>query len=154
MHKSSNKRITSNYRPVTILQLYQRLGYNRLWKFIDKNNLIFNGQYGFRKNHSTCMASLKFVDDIAFKLDNHVTAAALFLDLSKAFDTIDHQISLRKMHMYDVRGVALKWIQSYFSNRTQFVRCKSKDSSSRNINIGLRSATRVHLRTTSIPCIY
>ena len=101
MYKSGDSDIVSNYRPVSILpaisKIFERLVYNRLFNFINKHNLLYTGQYGFRKNHSTYMAALKFVDDIVCNLDNRASTVALFIDLSKAFDTINHSILLKKI---------------------------------------------------------
>lgn len=141
IYKSGSVDDLSNYRPVSILpaisKIFERLAYNRLSAFVNKSSLLYSGQYGFRKDHSTYMAALKVVDDIVCNLDNRISTVALFVDLSKAFDTINHNILERKLYIYGIRGVALSWIKSYLTNRKQYVRLEGKDSKFNNINMGV-----------------
>lgn len=106
IYKSGSVDDLSNYRPVSILpaisKIFERLAYNRLSAFVNKNSLLYSGQYGFRKDHSTYMAALKVVDDIVCNLDNRISTVALFVDLSKAFDTINHNILERKLYIYGI----------------------------------------------------
>ena len=88
---------------------------------MDSNNLFLNSQYGFRKNHSTEYAALEFVDRIAKDLEAKKVPLSVFIDLSKAFDTLDHGILLKKLKYYGIKGTALKWFESYLSNRQQMV---------------------------------
>ena len=78
-------------------------------------------QYGFRKNHSTCLAMLHLIDNITSSLDRKELVMGIFLDLSKAFDTVDHEILFDKLYFYGIRGIIYNWIKSYFHNRKQFV---------------------------------
>ena len=87
----------------------------------DKCNVKKTNQYGFRENHSTYMALLKIHDQISQEIDNYKSSIGLFLDLSKAFNTIDHHILLQKLENYDIRGNALKCVSSYLSERAQCV---------------------------------
>ena len=81
----------------------------------------FENQFGFRPNHSTNMTILKLVDQIANAADNNEITAGVFLDLSKAFDTLDHDILLKKLDTYGLRGIVLDWFRNYLTNRKQFV---------------------------------
>ena len=83
--------------------------------------ILYEGQYGFRKKKSTSMAIFELVEEITTAMDNSMSTVAVFIDLKKAFDTVDHNILLNKLEHYGIRGLALSWIQSYLTNRTQYV---------------------------------
>jgi retron-type reverse transcriptase len=95
--------------------------YKRLIYFLENNKLLFHGQFGFRSNHSTNHALLLITDKIQRAIENKEYACGIFLDLKKAFDTVDHKILLKKMEYYGVRGIANQWFSSYLINRKQFV---------------------------------
>ena len=105
--------------------------------YIDKNNLLNEKQFGFRPNHSTYMAIIELVDKIAYAVERNESTIGIFLDLSKAFDKINHDILLYKLEYYGFRGVALDWFKSYLSNRKQFVRYQMHDSNHKIINCGV-----------------
>ena len=104
----------------------------RSWYFF-----VYQLQFGFRKNHSTVLSLIYHVKKIATSIDQSEITAGVFLDLSKAFDTLDHQILFDKLEHYGVRGLALQWIKSYFSNRTQFVQINDTRSSEEIIRCGV-----------------
>ena len=85
------------------------------------NHLLYKSQYGFRKHHSTELASLELVDTIQRQLDLKLDPFAMFLDMSKAFDTLDHVILLQKLSFYGVQNTSLNLFKSYLSERSQFV---------------------------------
>ena len=111
--------------------------YNRLYNFLAEHNIISKKQYGFRENYSTYMAIIDLVDKISNNIDIKKHSIGIFLDLSKAFDTIDHQILLRKLQRYGVRGIACDWFKSYLENRVQYVSYNTKDSDYMKIMCGV-----------------
>ena len=94
---------------------------NRLLKFLNKNNILYKYQFGFRKNHSTTHAPTEVIDYIYKSLDEGNYVFGIYIDLKKAFHTEQHQILLRKLQHYGRRGIALEWFNSYLSNRKQLV---------------------------------
>ena len=123
--KSGNNQLFTNYRPVSLLpqfsKVLEKLFNGRLMSYINKNDILYNGQYGFRKNFSTSLAILDLIEEITTNVDKQQVTIGVFIDLKKAFDTIDHKILLNKMQVYGIRGLPLKWLDSYLSNRKQFV---------------------------------
>ncbi len=104
---------------------------------MDKNNLFNNSQYGFRKNHATEYAAMEFVDQIAQTLNNKRTPFAIFIDLSKAFDTLDHHILLQKLKYYGIQGTQLSWFESYLTGRSQCVKYREAISASKDLTTGV-----------------
>ena len=98
---------------------------------------MFNSQYGFRRHHSTELAALKFVDKIRSEIDQKKIPFSVFLDLSKAFDTLDHDILLYKLNYYGIKDTALLWFKSYLTKRTQYVEYDGVASSVREIKTGV-----------------
>ena len=131
--KSGDKLKVSNYRPISILspfsKLLEKIVYTRLTTFVQHNDLLADTQYGFRKNLSTELALIDLTNQISKSLDDHQTTIGIFLDLSKAFDTVNHEILLHKLEHYGIRGTPLKWFTSYLSNRYQYVSLNNTSSS-------------------------
>ncbi len=125
IYKTGNRHELSNYRPVSLLpqfsKILEKIMYSRLNDFITKHNILSDQQYGFRANRTTSLALMEFVEEITSAIENKEYAIGIFLDLKKAFDTVDHDLLLKKMHRYGVRGVALSWFGSYLENRHQYV---------------------------------
>ena len=101
------------------------------------NNIINDSQFGFRAKHNTTHALLTCIGNISHAIDQRLHTIGIFLDLSKAFDTINHDILLHKLFHYGIRGKALEWFRSYLSNRKQFVDLNNNLSTSRPINCGV-----------------
>src|SRR6266516_301111 len=139
--KTGAKSLLSNYRPISLLnsfsKVYEKIFLIKLNSFLSKHNIIYEGQYGFQKNKSTQHALISFVDTVTEALDSGKFVLSIFLDLSKAFDTVDHSILLNKLYKYGIRGVALDFITSYLSNRCQFVEIDGTISSSLNVTCGV-----------------
>ncbi|MEM6831004.1 MAG: reverse transcriptase family protein [Bacteroidota bacterium] len=115
----------SNYRPISLLsnieKIFEKLMYSRLISFLENNSIIYSRQFGFRKSHSTSHALINLIERIRQCLDKNQYAVGIFVDLQKAFDTVDHKILCRKLNHYGIRGVANQWFSSYLSFRSQFV---------------------------------
>ena len=118
-------------------KILEKLIYNRILKFIIKYNILYSLQFGFREGHSTGMALITVIDQITSALDDGKFAIGLFLDFSKAFDTVDHSILFTKLESYGIRGLALDLIKSYLSDRMQFVEFNGVQSAKRSINCGV-----------------
>ena len=111
--------------------------YNRLITFLDKNQVLFNGQFGFRSNHSTLHAILLIADKIQKAIERKQYSCGIFLDLSKAFDTVNHTILIKKLEYYGIRGIAKDWFCSYLSNRKQLVSIGNVTSDLKPITCGV-----------------
>ena len=139
--KSGDQRSKRNYRPISILPFFskilERLVYNRLSKFLTNFNLLSDDQFGFRSHHSTDMAIIQLVDKLTDAACNKMSTVGVFIDLSKASDTVDHSILLTKLDYYGIRGVALQWFSSYLSDRQQFTTVNNVDSDRRSILCGV-----------------
>lgn len=131
--KKGNGKCCENYRPISVLpsmsKVFEKAVLNRLWTFLDKYNIIFKNQHGFVKNRSTTSAMFALIDDIVANLDEGMVSAGVFFDLSRAFDTISHELLLGKIDALGVRGLALDWFDSYLRGRKQCVGVSSVDES-------------------------
>lgn len=132
LFKSGQKDTFSNYRPVSLLpqfsKILEKVFYNRLENFVTKSDLLSVCQYGFRKNSSTSLALIDLVEEITDAMDKKHVTIGVFIDLKKAFDTVNHSLLLNKVEHYGIRGVALKWLTSYLSHRKQFVHYNNTSS--------------------------
>ena len=124
LFKKDNDKVVDNYRPISLLpvlsKVFEKCVFNQLYDYFQKYKLFYSSQYGFRKLHSTELACLELVDRIFQELDRGELPIAIFIDLSKAFDTLDHQILLSKLKYYGADDTSLKLFSSYLSNRNQF----------------------------------
>ena len=127
LYKNGSKKLLVNYRPITLLltisKILEKLVYKRVYSFLNDNNQIYNSQYGFCSNHSCENAITELVSTIVKNLEDQKYTAALFLDLSKAFDTLEHELLLRKLEKYVIRGTCLNWFESYLNGRKMQAKC-------------------------------
>jgi hypothetical protein len=141
IHKADNKMVTSNYRPISILpicsKLLEKLMHCRLTNFLDKYKIIFEHQFGFQTKKSTEYAILDVYSKIIDSIEKKETPCCIFLDLAKAFDTVNHSILLDKLKHYGIRGFCLKWFESYLTNRPQCVQIGQQQSSFLDIKCGV-----------------
>ena len=130
--KKDSKLVVTNYRPISLLsninKIFEKTLYTRLYSFFELSKVINQNQFGFRKNHSTVHALMKLTDQIYKALDNHQYACGVFLDLQKAFDTVEHSILLEKLSHYGIRGVVNNLINSYLTDHSQSVSIKGARS--------------------------
>ena len=119
--------------------------YKRLYNFLTKHNCIYKLQFGFRKHHSANHALIDLTENIRKALDKSEFAVGIFIDLQKAFDTVDHKILLEKLNYYGIQGVANNWFKSYLTNRLQFVSINGFNSDEAMMQLGFHRALYLDL---------
>ena len=141
IHMKGPKDECSNYRPISLLsnfnRLFEKILYCRLLRFFEKYNIINANQYGFRKKHSTNLAIYDILESKIRDRDKGKVSCAIYLDLSKAFDTVDSNLLLKKLEHYGIRGTPLKLFTSYLSNRNQCTNINSILSDLISIDLGV-----------------
>ena len=118
-------------------KLLEKVVYNRILKYLDNHDIPFKDQYGFRKGHSTSFAMLHLFEKISSAIDRREHTVSIFLDLSKAFDTVNFDILFDKLEHYDVCGIALNWIKDCFSRKSQFGQFNEHCSNCYSIKCGV-----------------
>ena len=140
--KKGEKSDLNNYRPISVIpvvsKVFEKIVYDQLYQYLNDNQLLSSCQSGFRSLHSTLTALLEATNSWSVNIDNGFLNGVVFIDLKKAFNTIDHEIILRKLSYFGADQATAKWFQSYLSNRTQ--RC--------NVNGNLSTASTV---TSGVP---
>ena len=113
-HKRDDKSNCNNYRPISLIsnlsKIIEKIVYSRLYLFLEQEELLYSRQFGFRNNHSTTDALIDITEKIKEACDNKLYSCGIFLDLQKAFDTVNHNILLQKLTYYGVRGLANKLV--------------------------------------------
>ena len=141
IYKCGDSSNISNYRPISVLsffsKVFEKIMYNIVIDFMDNNNAIYKYQFGFRQKHSTQQAIITLVNKITTCLNSGDLVIGVFLDLKKAFDTVDHNILLKKLYAYGIRGIALKWFESYLTDRSQYVTFDGIRSDTQTIKCGV-----------------
>ena len=132
LHKSGSKLLMDNYRPIPLLpvisKLLEEMMFNRLTKFMVDTDQYYIKQFGFREKHSMVLAISELMGEIMKGFNNNFFKLAIFTDLRKAFDTVDHNILLGKLQFYGVDGIALTWFESYLNRRQQAVEIQNTKS--------------------------
>ena len=141
IHKSGPKSDPSNFRPISLLnifsKIYEKSINSRLQEFLQKHSSLYLNQFGFRKHHSTELALIKLLDTITLALNAKQFVTSIFIDLKKAFDTVNFDILLLKLENYGFRGHINTYLKSYLSNRSQFVQIQSSLSPLLPIHCGV-----------------
>ena len=117
--------------------MFEKLMHNRLYTFLEHHNILFHNQFGFRKNNSTVHTLVQITEMIKVSIDSGKFGCSIFIDLRKAFDTVNHEILLTKLEHYGIRGNMLHWFKSYLSNRKQYVSINGKSSLPLDISCGV-----------------
>ena len=129
LYKSKERYLVNNYRPISLLvtvsKLLEKVIYTRTYHFMCETNQLYQSQYGFRSGHSCENAISELVGRITKHKEIKELSIGVFIDLSKAFDTLNHSMLLSKMEKYGIRGPILKWFSSYLDNRHMRVKCPS-----------------------------
>ena len=141
IHKKESKLDYLNYRPISLLsvisKIYEKSIYTRVYDYLTINKLISPKQFGFRSKHSTNHASISITEQIKSLMDDNNVVCGIFIDLEKAFDTVNHKILVDKLNQYGLRGNVNKLIESYLSNRKQYVSIKGFDSNIQDVDCGV-----------------
>ncbi len=135
IYKKDDETHFINYRPISLLhtisKIFDRVIFKQLYNYFLDNKLLYKSQYGFREGLSTANAPYELVDRLTMEMDNKNIPVNIFLDLSKAFDTLNHQILIKKLEYYELNGLLIKLMENYLFNRKQFV--EINESNSENI---------------------
>ena len=139
--KKGSRLLVSNYRPISLLsnlnKILEKIVHNRVYSFLEDSQCIYSLQFGFRKKHSTNHTLIDITENIRQALDNKKFACGVFVDLQKAFDTVNHEILISKLEHYGIRGIANNWFASYLNNRSQFVSILGFDSTTKPVSHGV-----------------
>ena len=132
IYKTDDKSNLSNYRPISVLSCFskilERIMYNRLYQYLTENKILYHKQFGFQTGHSTEHAIVQLVDQILESFEHNKYGLGVFIDLSKAFDIVDHSILLKKLKLYGVTDRNHSWFKNYLSNRKQFIQINNKEN--------------------------
>ena len=141
LYKSDDPLMFNNYRPVSLLcvlsKVFESIMYPRLIGRLENCKILLNNQFGFRKLHSSYMALMVLMNNLISSLEKGENVVGVFLDFSKAFDTVDHLILLTKLEHYGIRGNALAWFRSYLTDHEQFVTYNGAASSIKSVSCGV-----------------
>jgi hypothetical protein len=141
LYKKNQNYLFDNYRPVSILpsisKVFEKIMHTQIYDYLNENKLLYVSQYGFRALHSTELATLELINRITCELDKGQSPISIFIDLSKAFDTIDHNILIRKLKYYGFSTNSVNLVKDYLSNRRQYVEYDEINSHELNITTGV-----------------
>ena len=132
IYKKGDKADLNKYRPISLLptisKIFERFIHTQLYKYSSDNKLLCEQQYGFRSQHSTELAAIKLVDSLTHNIETNNIPIFIYLDLSKAFDTLSFDILLAKFEYYGITGTPLKLLTSYLKDRYQYVNYNGETS--------------------------
>ena len=141
IHKGGSTEEINNHIPISLLSIFhkiiEKIMHKRLYDFLQEHNILFQNQFGFRKNNSTFFALIENTEKLKETIDNKKYGCGIFIDLRKAFDTVNHEILLKKLEHYGIRGKALIWFRSYLTNRKQYVSLNGECYESKYITCGV-----------------
>ena len=141
LYKKNSAEDPSNYRPVSLLSVFskitEKLMHAWLYNFLEQHNVLYSLQFGFRSKNSTLHALISLTEFIKKTIDNGMYGCGVFIDLQKAFDTVNHSFLLKKLEHYGVRGTALNWFTNYLSDRSQYVSVNGHTSDHLKITCGV-----------------
>ena len=141
IYKSGNRNSFDNYRPISVLpivsKIFEKCVYRQLIDYFETNKLLSNFQFGFRSRRSTEIAATLFTDKIRTAMDEGKYTGAIYVDLSKAFDTISHSLLLKTLSENGVSGNSLHWLTDYLFSRSQQVSYLGTISASQPIYCGV-----------------
>ena len=169
LFKAKERTYPENYRPISLLmtisKILEKIVYKQTYSFLQKYEILYKSQYGFRSSHSCENAITELVGHISKSKELNKYTVALFLDLSKAFDTLEHTVLLKKLEIYGIRGPLLDWYGSYLSNRKLMAKCNNTLSENYDIRYGTPQGSclgpllfiifcnDLHLHLTFLSCI-
>jgi len=139
--KAGDPKLVGNYRPISVLstmsKLFEKLMYDKLMCYVNATGVLSSHQYGFRKGRSTSDAILELLQQTYASLDERKILVGVFLDFTKAFDTVNHTILMEKLNHIGIRGPIWRWFKSYLSGREQYVRANNVHSNRLPIQLGI-----------------
>ena len=141
LFKAGSTEELNNYRPISLLPVFdkiiEKLMHRQLYTFLDEHDILFKNQFGFRKKCSTAHSLIEITEKIKESIDSGKFGCGIFIDLKKAFDTVNHKILLQKLEHYGIRGTILKWFESYLSDRKQYVFYNGVSSDMKTVTCGV-----------------
>ena len=141
LFKSGDSELLSNYRPISLLssfsKVFEYVIFHQLFDYFNESNLLCIQQFGFRPGHSTELAAVKLIDHLTKQMDRGLIPINIYIDLSKAFDTLNHKILLSKLKYYGISGIENEIFNSYLSNRCQYVDYNGTHSETKLISTGV-----------------
>ena len=141
LFKAGSTEELNNYRPISLLPVFdkiiEKLMHRQLYTFLEDHNILFKNQFGFRKKCSTAHSLIEITEKIKESIDSGNFGCGIFIDLKKAFDTVNHTILLQKLEHYGIRGTILKWFESYLTDRKQYVFYNGVSSDMKTVTCGV-----------------
>ena len=141
LHKSGNKALPDNYRPISVLpvlsKILDRVIYEQIADYLENDKMLTSCQFSFRRRYNTELAVTLFTDNIRRTMDHGKLTGAVFVDIQKAFNTVEHSVILKKLPYYRISGAELSWVKSYLKDRYQFVQCGNSKSSCQLVKYGV-----------------